>query len=136
MNTQDLQTSLDQFTGTETWHRHPLNRRLLHTDGVQYFAEQAEAHWFIDAIALGAYGKKGPVPAAVPNKNYFGVVLLTSKDSAGSIVIRDDYDENDKTCGTVLWKTKLEYTDCPEGIWKFYLVDDGEHTVLMVPSEY
>lgn len=128
--------NLDQFTGTERWIRHPFNRRLLHTEGVEYFADKANAYWFIDAIALGVYGKKGPVPAAIPGKNWFGVVLLKSKDGKGSIEVRDDYDEHDNTCGTRLWYAKLDYTNCPEGTWKFYLVDDGEHTVLMLPTEY
>ena len=30
----------------------------------------------------------------------------------------------------------IEYTDFPEGLWKFFLVYDGEHCVLMVPSDY
>jgi hypothetical protein len=131
-----LLSQLDDFHGTETWHRHYLNRRLLHTDGVQFFAEKAGAFWFIDAMAVGVNGKKGPVPSAVPNKSYFGVVLLTSKNESATIEVRSDYDENDKTCGKSLYRAKISFTDCPEGVWKFYLVDDGEHTVLMVPSEY
>ena len=127
---------LSQFHGTQQWFRHPLNRRLLHTEGVQYFADQAHAHWFIDAIALGVHGKAGPVPKAIPRKDSFGVVILKSKGGKGSIEVRSDYAEHDKTCGERLWYARLDYTDCPEGIWKFYLVDDGEHTVLMVPSEY
>lgn len=60
MNTTDLQHELNQFTGTGKWRRHPLNPRVLHTDGVEYFAEKAGAYWFIDAIALGIYGRAGP----------------------------------------------------------------------------
>lgn len=135
MNTL-TQSDLNQFIGTETWHRHPFNRRLLHTDGVQYFADKAEAHWFIDLIALGANGRRGPVPSAVPNKDTFAVVLLTSKNGSGSVEVRSDYDEHDKTVGEKLYKTNIEFTDCPAGVWKFFLQDDGEHTVLMLPSEY
>lgn len=136
MKTQDLQNALDQFTGTETWHRHPLNKKLLHTDGVEYFAQVAGAYWFIDAIALGVYGNPGPIPAAIPDQDRFGVVLLTSQKGKGSIEVRSDYDEHDSTIGKRLWYANLEYTDAPEGVWRFYLVDDGEHTVLMVPGEY
>ncbi len=136
MKTQDLQNALDQFHGTETWRRHPLNKKLLHTDGVEYFAEQAGAYWFIDAIALGVYGNPGPIPAAIPDQGRFGVVLLDVKDRKATIQVRSDYDENDDTCGDVLWETPIEFTDAPDGLWKFYLVDDGEHSVLMVPGEY
>lgn len=127
---------LDQFTGTETWHRHPFNRRLLHTDGVEYFAKEAGAYWFIDLIAIGADGKRGPVPYAMPNKDGFGVVLLNVKDEKATVEVRSDYDENDATCGTSLFKQKIGYTTCPEGLWKFYLQHDGENTVLMCASEY
>lgn len=136
MNTTDLQYELTQFHGTEKWRRHPLNPRVLHTDGVEHFAYAAGAYWFIDAIALGVYGRTGPVPQAIPNKDSFGVVLLKSAGGKGSIEVRSDYDEDDDSCGERLWYEDLEFTDCPEGAWRFYLIDDGEHTVLLVPSEY
>lgn len=136
MNTTDLQHELTQFTGTEKWHRHPLNPRVLHTDGVEHFAYKARAYWFIDAIALGIYGQPGPVPQAIPKKDSFGVVLLKSAGGKGSIEVRSDYDENDESCGKRLWFEALEFTDAPEGTWKFYLIDDGEHTVLLLPGEY
>ena len=31
---------LIQFTGSETWYRHPLFRQFLYTDGAQYVAEK------------------------------------------------------------------------------------------------
>lgn len=136
MNTTDLQYELTQFHGTEKWRRHLLNPRVLHTDGVEHFAYAAGAYWFIDAIALGVYGRPGPVPAIVPRLSSFGIVLLKSAGGRGSIEVRSDYDEDDATCGSTLWHEYLEFTDCPEGTWRFYLIDDGEHTVLLVPSEY
>lgn len=43
---------LNQFTGTENWYRHALNRKVLFTDGVKYVADEAGAYWLIDEIAL------------------------------------------------------------------------------------
>jgi hypothetical protein len=137
MTTKTLEPQdLDQFTGTETWYRHPLNKKLLYTDGVMYFAEQAGAHWFVDLIAVGANGNPGPVPQAIPDQDRFGVVLLKVTGSTAQVQVRTDYDENDATVGTALYKEPIPFTDCPEGTWKFYLMDDGTNTVLMVPSEY
>ena len=51
MDTQDLQRHLRQFTGSECWYRHNLNRNTIYTDGVQFFAENAGAYWFIDIVA-------------------------------------------------------------------------------------
>ena len=50
--TKNPLTELQQFTGTEQWFRHGLNRKVLYTDGVQYVAEQAGAYWLVDEIAL------------------------------------------------------------------------------------
>jgi hypothetical protein len=43
---------LRQFTGTERWYRHPLNRKVTYTDGAKYLAEQAGAYWLLDEIAI------------------------------------------------------------------------------------
>ncbi len=45
-------TDLAQFTGTEQWYRHSINRTVLYTDGVRYVAEHGQAYWLLDEIAL------------------------------------------------------------------------------------
>jgi hypothetical protein len=125
-----LETELSQFTGTESWRRHHFNPLLLWTDGVEYFAEKANAYWFIDLVAIGAYGKEGPFSALRSQKEPFGVLFLHSKDGLGLVEVFDDVP------GRCLFQLSLDYTDCPEGVWKFYLIDDGEHVVLLLPSEY
>src|SRR5690606_35316910 len=49
--TNQLQEQLSQFSGSELFYRHPLNRKLVYTEGVRFLAEKAEAFWLIDAIA-------------------------------------------------------------------------------------
>ena len=34
-------SDLAQFTGSETWYRHGINRAVLFTDGAKYVADQA-----------------------------------------------------------------------------------------------
>jgi hypothetical protein len=55
-DTQDKKTfdatDLAQFTGTEQWYRHSINRNILYTDGAQYVAEHGGAYWLLDEIAL------------------------------------------------------------------------------------
>lgn len=41
---------LSGFTGTENWYTH-WTGRILYTDGVKHLADNAGAHWLIDAIA-------------------------------------------------------------------------------------
>ena len=43
---------LSQFTGSENWYRHSLNRDILYTEGAQYVAEAGGAYWLLDEIAL------------------------------------------------------------------------------------
>ncbi len=43
-------TELHHFTGSEVWYRHPLYRKFLYTEGVQYVAKNAGAYWLIDKI--------------------------------------------------------------------------------------
>jgi len=47
-----LWTSPLAVTGTETWFHHPLNRKVVYTEGMQYVAEKGGAYWLIDEIAL------------------------------------------------------------------------------------
>ena len=46
------EADLRQFTGTEHYYRHSLNRSVLFTDGAKYLADTAEAGWLLDDIAL------------------------------------------------------------------------------------
>lgn len=129
MDTPDnviLQEELDQFTGTEEWYRHSLNTRFLWTDGVRHFAKAAKAHWLIDEIALGFE------PRLRKAKETFAVIVLkVLEDRSASIVMTDDLPAN-----VQYHKQRISMTDAPTGEWKFYLCFDGEHAVLMVPSEY
>jgi hypothetical protein len=46
----DLQEKLGQFIGSETFYRHPLFRKFVYTEGVQYLAEKAGAYWLLEYI--------------------------------------------------------------------------------------
>ena len=51
--TKTLTTAdLRQFTGSEHWYRHALNRNVSFTDGAKYVADMAGAYWLLDEIAL------------------------------------------------------------------------------------
>jgi hypothetical protein len=52
MTTKTLsKADLAQFTGSERVYRHPINRRVVYTEGAQYVAETG-AYWLLDEIAL------------------------------------------------------------------------------------
>ena len=124
MNAYELQTQLAHFHGSQTWTRHPFNRSFLYTEGVEHVADQAGAYWLLDIIATEIAG------TVINDHEYFGVVTLAVEGQKALLAVFDDLP------GRKLYTRPIEYTDFPEGLWKFYLVYDGEHCVLMVPSEY
>jgi hypothetical protein len=53
MTTKTLRKSdLGQFTGSQNWYRHGINRNVLYTDGAQHVAEHGGAYWLLDEIAI------------------------------------------------------------------------------------
>jgi hypothetical protein len=52
MQTNLSLTELYQFSGSEQFFKHGINRKFIYTDGVQYLAKKARCYWLIDDIAL------------------------------------------------------------------------------------
>jgi hypothetical protein len=114
-----MKTSLDlsQFYGTENYYKTFLfNPHLKHTDGVQYFAENAGAFWFLDIIATDIF--------ALTKSQPFLSIVLQVKNGSATIFIGDGNE--------TLETRSIDYTDCPDGEYRFYLADN----VLMLTSEY
>jgi len=113
---------LSQFYGTSQYHRtFVFNPKLVHTDGVQSFAEQGGCFWFLDIVATEIY----PLLAKEP---FIGINLIVgSVDSdTDAVIVATDGNED------VIFRKMIEHTDCPVGVYEFFLTDD----VLMLTSEY
>lgn len=109
---------LSQFYGTENYYRtFAFNPNLKHTDGVEYFAKNAGCYWFLDIVATEIYPFSDKYP--------FMTIYLTAKDGKAEIIVQD---------GDIsrLFQRQIEFTNCPEGTYEFFLTDD----VLMLCSEY
>jgi hypothetical protein len=119
-NPKTLRDGLSQYTGTETWFRHNLNRKVLYTEGVQFFAENAGggAYWFLDIIATEGITACAGRP--------FMIVTLKVENKKATITGADDTDI------PPFWTKEVMFTDCPEGEWVFYFIDN----ILLLPSEY
>lgn len=111
---QELRAVLAHYYGSENIYSHSLSK-LVYTDGARAFAINAGAYWFIDIVGTEIH----------PMNLEFAVVKLVSKDGAGSVVVEDGN-------GNTSWEKKIEFTDCPQGVWSFYLVNG----TLLLPSEY
>lgn len=112
---------LSQFIGTQAYFRQPFSK-VLYTEGVQYFAKNAGggAYWFLDQCFIEFEPKFRDEP--------FLSITLEVKDEKAAASIGDG---NEK-----LLTKEYPYTDCPDGIYKFFIVDGGDHKVLMLASEY
>lgn len=119
MNKHELEVGLGDFYGTDEWYRHALNRQMLYTDGVKFFAENAGggAYWFLDIVATELFRHQVDQP--------FQHIRMT----VGAAKARITADDGN---GNYFWEKLIDYTDCPDGEWRFYLTDN----VLLLPSEY
>jgi hypothetical protein len=117
LNTTKL--DLSQFYGTENyWRTHKIFApELLHTDGVQYFADEAGAYWFLDIVATEYF--------PMTEHESLLSIQLAVEDGKADICVEDG------DC-KVLKQKHISLTDCPDGLYKFFLTNN----VLMLTSEY
>ena len=119
---------LGQFTGSENYHRHGMNRKFIYTDGVQYVAEEGQAYWLLDDIAIAEMFD--------PLLKTEGFQLWTLQKGTKDSAILSATDGNKKT----LYAKSIPYTDFPLDEIKFYVVDAPDFganaIMLMLPSEY
>lgn len=115
---------LSQFIGTSSYYPSCLFApKMVHTDGVQYFAENAGngAYWFLDIVATEIFPMLKKEPFICVN-----LIVGSNQDNNNAMIYAEDGD-----C-EVIFKKVIEYTDCPVGEYKFFLTDN----VLMLTSEY
>jgi hypothetical protein len=118
--TQLTKSDLDQFSGSENWYRHGINRNILFTDGAKYVADTAGAYWLLDEIALIQ-----PHDKRVAAEDFQFWKLAVRPDHT-AILTCDDGN------GNVVYTKKIEYTDFPLDEITFYFTND----VIYLPSEH
>ena len=84
-----------------------IGRRHLLTDGSKYLADHAQCYWMMDAIASH----------------------LSEIDTRATMVYEDGN-------GREHARQDIPYTDLPLAEVTLYACWDGEHWVIMLPSEY
>jgi len=109
-----------QFCGSECLYFKPMSRDPKYTEGVRYFFQNAGngAYWLY-AIWIAE-------PAIRKQAREFASITLTVKEQKAHLSVNDGNDNKP------VFEQLIPYTDCPEGIWKFYWIGD----VIMLSSEY
>jgi len=110
---------LAQFTGTERYYR--INRRCLLTDGTRYLAEEAGAFWLMDAAASYLI--------ELGTDDWFVQIVLIVNGSTALLKLEDGN-------GHVRAQQEIPHTDFPVPQQTLYACWDGQHWVIMLPSEY
>tara|TARA_R110002073_G_scaffold8027_19_gene44892 strand:- start:23847 stop:24242 length:396 start_codon:yes stop_codon:yes gene_type:complete len=124
--------NLQQFTGDLQRYRHPLNRKVIYTPGVQYVAEEGEAYWLIDAIAswIGSEEFNDAVSKDYRIGEMHFWTLETSWSNAGQLTARADSPEKPFVI------QNIELTDFPLRRIDIWAAFDGEYWTLHLPSEH
>ena len=119
---EEIRDGMSQFYGTQTYTRlSPLFPKVLLTEGARYIAIECGAYWLMDMIASHT--------KAVSDG--FAVVELLKNGDEATLIIADD-----KPPTRVYAKQHIGYTNFPLDALTLYIQYDGEHWVVMLPSEY
>jgi len=125
------QNDLDQFYGTEQWHRWSrLFPHMLLTDGTKYVADhggRSGAYWLFDAI-----GSHQPKALKNPRLRDFQLwVLRVNPDKSAVLTCQEDSGE------LPFIKQKIEYTDFDLKEIKLWVEPMDEKTwCILLPSEH
>ena len=111
--------ALAQFTGTGAYYR--ISRRHLLTDGTNYLVEKGACFWMMDAIASHLY--------EIGTDDWFVLVRVQVTECRATMIYEDG-------SGKEHARQEIPYTDFPMHAISLYACWDGEHWVIMLPSEY
>lgn len=115
----DALSNLSSFTGTSRYY--PFTRRHLLTDGTKYLADTAGAYWLMDAAASHL--------DEIGTQDWFVLIRLEVQNRSAVMVYEDGN-------GHEHARQEIEYTDFPLSQIQLLACWNGEHWIIMLPSEY
>lgn len=123
---------LRQFTGSLERFRHPLNRGVIYTPGVQFLAEQAGAYWLLDVIA--SYAGSPEMARAIAADDRLADMqfwrLDVHESGGATVVCRADSGEEPAI------RQDIPFTDFPLDHADVWAAFDGRFWTLYLPSEH
>lgn len=131
MPASELSAALAHFSGSETWYRHSLKRSVIYSEGVKFLADNAGAHWLVDAIA--SYAGSPVERKAIAKDPRLGELqfwTLTRTVDVATLTCRAD----SGVAPAIL--QAIEFTDFPLPAVKVWVAVDGDARRLFLPSEY
>ncbi|MEM8528620.1 MAG: DUF6876 family protein [Bacteroidota bacterium] len=117
---KNLKQELALFTGSESFYRHPLFRKYIYTEGVQYLAEKGSAYWLLDYIFA-----KQEEDRAIQKEPFQAWIIKVKEDKSAVIRVEDGNLEQ-------VARFELNFTDFPIQEFRLWFIDK----TLLLPSEY
>jgi hypothetical protein len=111
--------NLAQFTGTENWYRHGLNRNILYTDGAKYVADNGGAYWLLDLIVAHQH------EPTIRAQEFQVWKLAVNQDRTATIACEDGN-------GNEVHRHLIEFTDFPLPDMELWF----QNNTILLPSEY
>jgi hypothetical protein len=116
---KDNPSDLNEFIGTEQYHKNANMVGMYYTDGVKHMAQSRDAYWLLNLIYIRSRHVK-----AISQEPFITAELSVEDDSA--VLVFTDGNNN------ILHAEDIEYTDYPDEGVCLWLVDG----ILLLPSEY
>jgi len=123
LNRTEIESGLEQFTGTEHYYRHSPGFVL--TDGAKWLAESAGCYWLYDIAWSVAQKPK------LRREPFWTLTLTTGIEAhKGKVKITDGNDR-------VLYVQSIPYTDFPLPTITLFIEADGLGSrVILLPGEH
>src|ERR1700722_10206989 len=109
------EVELRQFTGSENWYRHGINRNVLFTDGAKHVADVGGAYWLLDEIAIIQ-----PRDKRVAAEEFQVWKLAVRPDRTATLTCDDGN-------GDIVFTKEIEYTDFPLDEITLYFTNNVIH---------
>lgn len=121
---ESFKAELRKFTGSDEFYK---SLKMIFTDGVQFFADQMEAFWFITHVESVL-----PIVRSKQSSTFYSVKLEINTHNRARIVFTDGNSKDP------IHSEHIPFIDFPiPGKYKFFLCENELNSyTLMLPSEY
>lgn len=113
-------SDLRQFTGSESFYRHPLVRRIVYSEGARHVASAGGAYWLLDEIAF----RQCDTPAVQAQE--FQVWTLTVRPDRSATLTCDNGNRR------AVFSQEIPWTDFPLDRIELWFTN----STIYLPSEH
>jgi hypothetical protein len=134
MEAKEILAELENFTGTEQYHRLTIMRNLVATDGVAWLTKNANCYWLTDIIAsyqpsIRKYAMVRPNVSPLLEMQVWK--LTKNKTTKGAKIICTDGNSE-----VPVYSQRIPYTDFPLDEITIWVEAGDQCMVMLLPTEH